>query len=58
MGTQRHFRVWRGDADGGDLADFDVEVNDGEVVLDETDEITKAVAVTLPAQGSPRGTQS
>ena len=34
MGTQRHFRVWRGDADGGDLADFDVEVNDGEVVLD------------------------
>ncbi len=34
MGTQRHFRVWRGDTDGGELADFDVEVNDGEVVLD------------------------
>jgi succinate dehydrogenase / fumarate reductase iron-sulfur subunit len=34
MSTQRHFRVWRGDADGGDLVDFDVEVNDGEVVLD------------------------
>jgi succinate dehydrogenase / fumarate reductase, iron-sulfur subunit len=28
------FRVWRGDADGGDLQDYDVEVNDGEVVLD------------------------
>ncbi len=28
------FKVWRGDADGGDFADFDVEVNDGEVVLD------------------------
>jgi succinate dehydrogenase / fumarate reductase, iron-sulfur subunit len=34
MGTQRRFRVWRGDPDGGDLIDFDVEVNDGEVVLD------------------------
>jgi len=27
------FRVWRGDADGS-LQDYDVEVNDGEVVLD------------------------
>ncbi|HEY6422027.1 MAG TPA: succinate dehydrogenase/fumarate reductase iron-sulfur subunit [Pseudonocardiaceae bacterium] len=34
MGYQQHFRVWRGDTDGGDLADFDVEVNEGEVVLD------------------------
>ncbi|HET9255409.1 MAG TPA: succinate dehydrogenase/fumarate reductase iron-sulfur subunit [Pseudonocardiaceae bacterium] len=34
MGTQRRFRVWRGDSQGGDLAEFDVEVNDGEVVLD------------------------
>jgi succinate dehydrogenase / fumarate reductase iron-sulfur subunit len=34
MGTQRRFRIWRGDTDGGDLVDFDVEVNDGEVVLD------------------------
>ncbi|MCA5892317.1 succinate dehydrogenase/fumarate reductase iron-sulfur subunit [Isoptericola sp. NEAU-Y5] len=28
------FRLWRGDAEGGALTDFDVEVNDGEVVLD------------------------
>jgi succinate dehydrogenase / fumarate reductase iron-sulfur subunit len=28
------FQVWRGDADGGALADFRVEVNEGEVVLD------------------------
>ena len=28
------FRVWRGDVGGGDLADYQVEVNDGEVVLD------------------------
>ncbi|MDQ3906638.1 MAG: succinate dehydrogenase/fumarate reductase iron-sulfur subunit, partial [Actinomycetota bacterium] len=34
MGTQRRFRVWRGDADGGNFVDFDVEVNEGEVVLD------------------------
>jgi succinate dehydrogenase / fumarate reductase iron-sulfur subunit len=34
MGTQRRFRVWRGDADGGDLVDFNVQVNEGEVVLD------------------------
>jgi succinate dehydrogenase / fumarate reductase iron-sulfur subunit len=34
MGTKRHFRVWRGDASGGDLQEFDVEVNEGEVVLD------------------------
>jgi succinate dehydrogenase / fumarate reductase, iron-sulfur subunit len=34
MGAQRRFRVWRGDADGGDLVDFDVQVNEGEVVLD------------------------
>src|SRR5689334_1203507 len=34
MGTMRHFRVWRGDENGGDLQDFQVEVNDGEVVLD------------------------
>jgi succinate dehydrogenase / fumarate reductase iron-sulfur subunit len=29
-----HFRVWRGDVDGGDLQDYTVEVNEGEVVLD------------------------
>jgi succinate dehydrogenase / fumarate reductase iron-sulfur subunit len=34
MGTKRHFRVWRGDASGGDMQDYDVEVNEGEVVLD------------------------
>src|SRR6187401_2561371 len=34
MGTKRQFRVWRGDETGGKLEDFQVEVNDGEVVLD------------------------
>ncbi len=34
MAYQGHFRVWRGDASGGELVDYTVEVNDGEVVLD------------------------
>ncbi|MGB6163977.1 MAG: succinate dehydrogenase/fumarate reductase iron-sulfur subunit [Pseudonocardiaceae bacterium] len=34
MGNQRRFHVWRGDTHGGNLVDFDVEVNAGEVVLD------------------------
>jgi succinate dehydrogenase / fumarate reductase iron-sulfur subunit len=33
-GYTARFRVWRGDSDGGELRDYDVEVNDGEVVLD------------------------
>ena len=34
MGTESHFRVWRGDDTGGSLEDFQVEANEGEVVLD------------------------
>jgi succinate dehydrogenase / fumarate reductase, iron-sulfur subunit len=34
MGYKAEFKVWRGDADSGDLQDFTVEVNEGEVVLD------------------------
>ena len=34
MSYDASFRVWRGDADGGDLVDYTVEVNEGEVVLD------------------------
>src|SRR6266487_2385784 len=34
MGEKRHFQVWRGDESGGQLEDFQVEVNEGEVVLD------------------------
>ncbi|MGO4427335.1 2Fe-2S iron-sulfur cluster-binding protein, partial [Streptomyces sp. MCAF7] len=31
---EAHFKVWRGDVEGGGLKDFHVEVNEGEVVLD------------------------
>jgi succinate dehydrogenase / fumarate reductase, iron-sulfur subunit len=34
MAYQGKFRVWRGDSDKGDLQDFTVEVNEGEVILD------------------------
>ena len=34
MAYQAHFRVWRGDADGGELRDYTVGVDEGEVVLD------------------------
>jgi hypothetical protein len=32
---QANFKVWRGNAEGGDLQDFTVEVNEGEVVLEQ-----------------------
>ena len=34
MGYKAQLRVWRGDAGQGALADYKVEVNEGEVVLD------------------------
>src|SRR5882757_1342158 len=34
MSYDAKFRVWRGDAEKGDLLDYTVEVNEGEVVLD------------------------
>lgn len=34
MGYLAKFRVWRGDKDAGELTNYEVEVNEGEVVLD------------------------
>ena len=34
MSYDASFRVWRGDDDGGELVDYTVEVNEGEVILD------------------------
>jgi succinate dehydrogenase / fumarate reductase iron-sulfur subunit len=34
MSYDAHFRVWRGDDESGELVDYPVEVNEGEVVLD------------------------
>jgi succinate dehydrogenase / fumarate reductase iron-sulfur subunit len=45
--TQRKFRLWRGDASGGELADYDVEAEAGMVVLDAVLEIQKRQAPDL-----------
>jgi succinate dehydrogenase / fumarate reductase iron-sulfur subunit len=42
-----HFKVWRGDAGGGSLQDYEVEVNDGEVVLDIIHRIQATQAADL-----------
>jgi succinate dehydrogenase / fumarate reductase iron-sulfur subunit len=34
MTYEAKFRIWRGDTDSGELVDYTVEVNEGEVVLD------------------------
>ena len=34
MGYTLKMRIWRGDKSGGDLGNYDVEVSEGEVVLD------------------------
>src|SRR6266446_2713460 len=34
MGTKVKIKVWRGDAGKGELVDYEVEANEGEVVLD------------------------
>src|ERR1700753_4003630 len=34
MAYDAHFKVWRGNAEKGELRDFTIEVNEGEVVLD------------------------
>ena len=34
MGYKAKFKVWRGDGGEGELKDYDVEVNEGEVVID------------------------
>ena len=35
MTYDAHFRVWRGDSESGELVDYPVEVNEGEVVRKE-----------------------
>jgi succinate dehydrogenase / fumarate reductase iron-sulfur subunit len=47
MGYQQNFRVWRGDATGGDFAEYEVDVNEGEVVLDVVHRMQSTVAPDL-----------
>jgi succinate dehydrogenase/fumarate reductase-like Fe-S protein len=52
--SARTFRVWRGDADGGDFAEFDVEVNEGEVILDVVHRLQAEQRRTWPCGGTAR----
>ena len=45
--SARAFQVWRGDADGGVLADYEIEVVTGMVVLDAVLEIQRSLAKDL-----------
>lgn len=47
-------RVWRGDIAGGDLQDYTVEVNDGEVVLDIIHRLQATQTPTSPCAGTAR----
>jgi succinate dehydrogenase / fumarate reductase iron-sulfur subunit len=47
MGYQAKLRVWRGDAGTGALTDFEVEVNEGEVVLDVLHRLQASQATDL-----------
>jgi succinate dehydrogenase / fumarate reductase iron-sulfur subunit len=47
MGYIAQLRIWRGDAGHGDLADYKVEVNEGEVVLDVLHRIQQTQAGDL-----------
>ena len=54
MSYAAKFRVWRGDAAGGDLQDFTVEVNEGEVVLDIIHRLQATQAGDSPSGGTAR----
>src|SRR2546422_8588563 len=45
--SQRNFKVWRGDKSGGKLADYNVEVEEGMVVLDAIHQIQRTQAGDL-----------
>ena len=47
MSYTAKFRIWRGDASGGGLVDFAVEVNEGEVVLDVVHRLQATQAADL-----------
>jgi hypothetical protein len=54
MAYDAHFRVWRGDDSGGELQDFTVEVNEGEVVLDIIHRLQATQAATSRCGGTAR----
>ena len=47
MSTRRRFRIWRGDANGGEFRDYTTEVSEGMVVLDAVHDIQATQANDL-----------
>ena len=54
MSYRVHLRVWRGDADGGELADYTVDANDGDVVLDVIHRLQPPSVATSRFAGTAR----
>src|SRR3954464_5746150 len=54
MGYMLKMRLWRGDQSGGDLQDYDVEVETGEVVLDAIHRVQAIQARALAVRGNGR----
>jgi succinate dehydrogenase/fumarate reductase-like Fe-S protein len=48
------FKIWRGDANAGNFADYTTEISEGMVVLDAILDIQAAQATILPADGTAR----
>jgi len=56
MGAKVLLRVWRGDAGQGELTDYQVEANEGEVVLDVLHRLQATQTgdlLGIPASGKP-----
>ena len=49
---QAIFKIWRGDAEGGEFRDYTTGVSEGMVVLDAVNDIQATQAKTLPAGGT------
>ena len=54
MGYKLKMRLWRGDKSGGELKDYEVEVSEGEVVLDAIHRVQAEQAATSRCAGTAR----
>jgi len=52
--TDVTMRIWRGDANGGELKDYTIEPNEGEVVLDIIHRLQATQTPISPVVGTAR----
>ena len=48
------FKIWRGNAKGGEFRDYRTEISEGMVVLDAVNQIQATQATTLHVDGTAR----